>query len=99
MTYLKVKWLHRLAGEPVLLFSELSDSRKELRKVEVYRDGRYDYADELVTTGGAVLSETPIPTMDEIGADPQFDPVEIDREEFERAWAEAMRQHLKHPSR
>lgn len=89
MEYLKVQWLHALEGEPVFLLSELSDSRDELRKVEVYIDDRCDYAGPGGATGSTALSECPVPPLEEIAADPQFVPVVIEQDEFERAWKKA----------
>lgn len=46
MWYLKVLWLHDFADEPVELLSEIGPDGYEMRKVERYRDGRLDFADE-----------------------------------------------------
>jgi hypothetical protein len=40
MIYLKVKWNHSFSDEPVLLYSELDRKRWELRKIEVFPNGR-----------------------------------------------------------
>ncbi len=90
MEYLKVRWVHKLDNEPIVLFSELSASRDEIRKVEVYADGRHDYAGPDVATGTTALSEGPLPPLDEIAADPQFVPVVIDQDEFENVWRRAI---------
>ena len=44
MRYIKVKWIHSYPDEPVLLYSEIDDSGWEVRKVEVFPDGAYGYA-------------------------------------------------------
>lgn len=93
VTYLKVVWIHSIKSEPILLFSEISEHREEIRKVEVYADGRYDYADDSGATGSTMLSEMPLPSIEDIGSDPQFEPSQIEQAEFERAWHEALRQH------
>lgn len=44
MQYIKVKWVHPPNEYPVMLYSELDDRRYEIRKVEVFADGRMQYA-------------------------------------------------------
>lgn len=44
MEHLKVRWIHTHVDEPVLLMSELNSDRYEVRKVEVYADGRMGFA-------------------------------------------------------
>jgi hypothetical protein len=87
MTYLRVAWKHQLPHEPVILYSELDDNRFEVRKVEVFRNGRCGYASPEQASGGTKLGIVAIPELSEIAKDPQFDPVEIGQEEFEAAWA------------
>ena len=65
-TYLKVEWKHDIDDEPVMLYSELDDHRMELRKVEIYRDGRADTADRESRSGTTKLSIEPLPPIDEI---------------------------------
>ena len=86
MRYIKVKWRHASDSEPVLLYSELDDNRFEVRKVEVYADGRCGYADGVSNSGDTRLGEVPVPPLDEIAADSDFEPTEIAREEFDEAW-------------
>jgi hypothetical protein len=86
MKYIKVRWKHSLSSEPVLLFSEVDDIGWESRKVEVYADGRMGYASKSESRFGSGLSKEVLPPLAEIALDPQFEPVEIDQEEFERAW-------------
>ncbi|HRX84826.1 MAG TPA: hypothetical protein P5572_07395 [Phycisphaerae bacterium] len=86
MTYIKVRWIHSHPDEPVLLYSELNDDRWEVRKIEVYRDGRRGFASVSDSVGDTRLGQGPVPTLAEIAADPQFEPVAIERAEFEAAW-------------
>ncbi|WP_181138938.1 DUF6881 domain-containing protein [Streptomyces sp. Ru72] len=44
--YLKVIWHHDFPDEPVGILSEVGEDRYEVRKVEVFRGGRLDWADE-----------------------------------------------------
>ena len=80
-SYLKVVWHHQLPDEPVLIYSEVFAGR-EVRKIEIYRDGRTRLADRWTSTGTTQLSEGAFPTVQEIAAQPEFSPFEIDRDEF-----------------
>jgi hypothetical protein len=86
MMYMKVKWKHSDPQYPTLTYSELDHDRWEVRKVEIYADGRRDYASKRKATGSTDLSLTSIPPLTEIAMDPQFEPVEIRKEEFEEVW-------------
>ncbi|QDU43438.1 hypothetical protein Mal52_19120 [Symmachiella dynata] len=87
-SYLRVEWVHDFATEPVMLYSELDDEMWELRKVEVFRNGTAGCADQNGRTGDTKLSKEPLPSIEEIGADPQFKPVEIGADEFEKIWTQ-----------
>ena len=89
MMYIQVKWDHSLSYEPVILYSEIDENRWEVRKVEVYADGRMGFASSSESKGGSGLSKEPLPSMAEIAADPQFKPAEVDQIEFERIWVKA----------
>jgi hypothetical protein len=86
MKYIRVKWNHQHRDEPVLLYSELDLERCEKRKVEVFQDGDCGYASISEAAGSTRLGEEPIPPLHEIASDPQFEPVEITKEEFEEVW-------------
>lgn len=86
MTYIRVKWNHKHENEPIVLYSELDEGRMEVRKVEVFRDGRVGRADVDASVGETRLGEEPAPSLEEIAKDPQFDPEEITREDFEMVW-------------
>jgi hypothetical protein len=86
--YMKVTWHHDFPDEPIYLFSEIQSGR-EVRKVEVYADDHMDFAGEESCSGSTILSETLMPTIEEIAADPQFTPTPITREEFEATWRAA----------
>lgn len=89
MAFIKVSWIHDLADEPVTLYSEITDDRYEIRKVEVFRDGSMTYADENEETGRTWLGESPVPAIEEIAAQSEFVPESIEQKEFERVWNEA----------
>lgn len=93
--YQKVVWHHDHPDEPVVLYSEV-DSGFEVRKVEVYQDGRHEYADGSRLTGTTMLGEKMMPSVEEIDEEPEFSAEAISAEDFERAWrrATAGRGHL-----
>ncbi|KVV48313.1 hypothetical protein WT27_04255 [Burkholderia territorii] len=90
MMYIRVKWVHTIPSEPIWLYSELDSDRWEIRKVEVYADGNMGFADQFKSIGGTSLSIEPLPSISEIMLDPQFDPVEITKQEFEKVWDAAI---------
>jgi len=90
MKYLKVKWLHDFNDEPVWLYSELDENRSETRKVEEFSNGEYGYAYEDGSKSTTQLSETYLPSEDEIRSDPQFKLMVISREEFKEVWIKAV---------
>ena len=89
MTYLKVLWNHTFEDEPVELLSEIDANREETRKVERYRNGALAFAGPSGASGTTRLSDSRIPTLQQIAANPEFSPVEIDQATFERAWRSA----------
>jgi hypothetical protein len=86
MKYIRVKWIHSIATEPVLLYSELDDNRWETRKVEIYADGRSDFASMFESKGNTRLGKEPVPLLSDIALDSEFEPAEISQEEFEQIW-------------
>lgn len=89
MEYLRVRWIHPLSNEPVLLLSELDSDRYEVRKIEVFRDGRMGFASEAESAHGSRLGEAAVPPANEIAADPEFLIQSTSAEEFENAWRAA----------
>jgi hypothetical protein len=86
--YQKVLWHHDHPDEPVVLYSGV-DAGFEVRKVEVYQDGRHDYAGPSRSTGTTALGATMMPEIAEINEDPEFSAANVGAEEFERAWRRA----------
>jgi len=88
--YIKVLWKHSHPDEPILLYSELDDARWETRKVETFRSGLLGYASAVKSRGPTALGIVPVPPLSQIALDPEFEPSEITREEFEEIWHEAI---------
>jgi hypothetical protein len=93
MKYILVKWIHNFVDEPVLLYSELDDSRFETRKVEIFSDGEIGYASEAEEFGTTRLGIEPVPSIFEIAKDPEFEPKEITQEEFEKIWSNRQKEN------
>lgn len=89
LTYLKVIWHHDFPDEPVLMYHEVGDDGYEQRKVELFRDGRHDYADGTSATGRTDLGEVPVGSVAEIAAQAEFTPFVISADEFEAVWRRA----------
>ncbi|GAA1559015.1 hypothetical protein GCM10009678_47580 [Actinomadura kijaniata] len=87
---MKVEWLHSFDDEPVEVYSEVGDDGYETRKVELFPDGRLEYADGHRETGATGLSEVPVGTVAGIAAQEEFQPHVISRREFEEMWARAV---------
>jgi len=82
-------WHHDFADEPTVLWSEITDDGLERRKVEEYRDGRLDYADENGGSGATHLGDQRIPPIDEIDTEDEFTAAGVSRADFESIWARA----------
>jgi hypothetical protein len=92
MGYIKVSWKQDGPHYPIVLYSEVDDERWEVRKVEVFPDGSFGYADRAPSRGTTFLGLEPIPTLTEIAAIPEFEPVAITKDEFEAMWLRAIGQ-------
>jgi len=90
MNFIRVNWKHELSSEPTSIYSEVDDGGWELRKVEVFASGAMGYASKLQSAGGTGLSKEPLPSLKEIAADPQFEPMAISSDEFEQVWKAAI---------
>jgi hypothetical protein len=86
MIYLRVRWKHSDPGYPTTLYSEIDESRWERRKIDIYPDGRWGYADAREKVGETGLGEAPTPTLEELNANSEFEATEIQKSEFEKLW-------------
>lgn len=85
--HMQVRWLHSSPNDPIELWSEVDARREEIRKVELWADGRVGYAFGEVEAGGTRLGDGPIPSLDKIAADPEFEPQAVSQSDFEECWA------------
>jgi hypothetical protein len=90
MKYVKVKWIHDFLDEPMELYSELDDQLWEKRKIEIYADGRRDYASKAQSSGSTKLSICQLPPSAEISLDPQFIVLPLSAKSFEELWSAAV---------
>ena len=91
MRYLRVEWVHSDPDDPVTLYSEVDEEGREVRKVEIFADGRAGFASQSEKAGGTELGDQPVPPLAEIAAAGPFRPALITREEFESVWANRTR--------
>ena len=86
---MKARWLHDFPDEAVLWFHELDEHRWEVRKVVVFPDGHKERAGPDEETAYAVLSPEPVPSVEKINSQAEFQAEEISAGEFEQAWTSA----------
>ncbi|PHM50127.1 DUF6881 domain-containing protein [Xenorhabdus sp. KK7.4] len=86
MTYIKVYWKHNDDDYPFEIYSELDEDRYEIRKIEIFLNGKVSYAQEDKTTGSTILGEVPVPEVNEINEDTEFEAFNITKEEFNSLW-------------
>ncbi|WP_408369576.1 DUF6881 domain-containing protein [Paraburkholderia sediminicola] len=67
--------------------SLLDDDRNEVCKLEFYRDGQVGFAGHASSALGTLLGTLPVPSLDEINADPQFEAREIEWALFDSLWS------------
>ncbi|MVA56882.1 DUF6881 domain-containing protein [Agrobacterium vitis] len=90
MNYVKSKWHHENPQDPVEILMELDDRNMEVRKIHLYIDGHAEFADANTERPDTWLSYEPVPAIDEINSDPQFQAVMITKDEFEKKWRDVV---------
>jgi len=88
MKYLRVKWLHEFIDEPVIMYYEIDDNSIELRKIELFKNGKVGYADFTYQINGSYLSEGQFPDIEEIRKLKEFIVEVISKNEFEKVFNE-----------
>ena len=92
MKYIKVKWIHNFTKEPILFYHEIDNYRNEIRRVEEFRDGHMNYLSDKLSKG-TYPAEKRLPSLEEISNNPEFNLVEINKEDFEEIWEKANKQN------
>jgi uncharacterized protein YpuA (DUF1002 family) len=86
MAYERTEWRHDNPNSPVDIYSELDEDRWEVRKVEVFADGRMQYSDGVDSTGDSGLSEVPLPPITPREPGSPLHVTVVDEETFDRMW-------------
>ena len=84
--YIDVKWKHDFADEPVRLVSELGEGRYEIRKLEFFRDGTVGCAGAAGCSELTELGIAPVPSLEAINDQSEFEGSEISKSDFEALW-------------
>jgi len=95
---MRVEWLHDGADDPIVLYSEITNEW-ETRKVDVFRDGRMEYASQKIGMGTTFLGLAAIPPIAEIEEDSAFLPALISADRFEEIWYLATHKSISDPRR
>lgn len=95
MRYQKALWKHSDSKYPKEILSEINDEMWEVRKVEVFFDGRMFFSDGRKSTGDTILADQLMPSVEELSENPEFDVVDISKKEFEKKWIETQREFKK----
>ena len=90
MTYVFSKALDNTAKEPAEYYVEFDALRNEIRKVEVYPDGRIGYAVQGKNTPGTELGLLPAPPFSEILKIEGLVSRQISALEFQTMWQKAI---------
>ncbi len=87
--YLRVRWDHDASEDPIVLYHELDDQQRETRRIELFEDGRLQWADQADPDAPTSVSLEPLPALEEIRDQPEFSVSEITGRAFEEVWARA----------
>jgi hypothetical protein len=88
-TYLKVRWHHNESYDPIVLYHEIEEDGREVRRIELFEDGRLLRSDRIQPEATTSVSLGRLPPIEEIRGDPQFFTSEIEQNEFEEIWDRA----------
>jgi hypothetical protein len=73
MNYVKIEWRSDESEVPVETHGEMDGERWGHRKMEIFRDGRLDFASIDEEVGGSILAEKLWPDLAELDAQSEFD--------------------------
>ena len=90
MQYIRVTWARPLPDAPKWVCSEVDDNRRELRRVEIWEDGRRGFACNEFKSESTSLSREPVPSLDAFITSPRLRASALTRDEFESVWREAV---------
>ena len=91
MNYLRVRCYSQPPDMPVLIYSELDKDRFEIRKVEIFANGRMAFA-----PGGndadTWLADMPLPATADLSRNSEFSATGIEAGDFDVVWRMALAQ-------
>lgn len=90
MNYIFARWIHDDPSLPSEIFSEIDVGRNEVRKVEVFADGRIGFASATASSPPTALGLEPLPPLEEIARQAEFQVREGNAAEFEKLWSKAV---------
>lgn len=88
-SYLLIKPRQRDTNQPVT-YIEIDEDRWEVRKVDVFSDGRVTSASGKGSTGTTRLANMPTPAKSELATSSELEVIEISRAEFDEVWNKAL---------
>lgn len=91
MDYWRTLWRHDDPDEPTEFLSEVGADLYEVRRVDIYRDGRLVFTDEIFSSGTTELSDQRMDRGEDLSE--EVDVLRISKNEFENIWLRAKRMH------
>jgi len=91
MDYVFVTWTQNDRSMPSAVYSEIDAARREVRKVEVFADGRYGFASSAASRPPTQLGLDAVPPLSEIARDRALETRKGTAAEFEAMWQKATR--------
>lgn len=82
MRYIDVLWHIDDDEEPYRLISEIGLDNFEVRKIDLFRNGKVGFASKDTNTSNTMLGTVEVPTLEEINTDDEFDGKHISAAEF-----------------
>lgn len=83
----KVEWRQDNKDYPCLIYAELNSERFELRKIEIYPDGKnYQVSSNVKVDGPTKISVEAWPALQQIAKDEEFIISSITKQDFEVEW-------------
>ncbi len=96
--YIDVKWIHdNYEVYPCRLVSELDKDRFEIRKLEYFKNGVVQFANDKMQSGDTHLGYVETPLLGVINQDSEFNGKVITQSQFESLWAEALKNTILEP--
>jgi len=88
MKYIQMKWKQHDDTYPAIIICEIDERGWELRKVEIWQNGRKGYASAEGEFGGTGLGLEPwlAEELQQLLKDPEFEVAELDPVNFEQIW-------------